>query len=348
MLFSNPITIYEGVVVHRKDEFQAKDIKTLEPNEKIFKVVDACSQLRLKSGTSYDVYAEFTLSTLSASTFTSKSVFAVDDFEQERVRSENKAQFENAEEHDRVVTGFLNPDDDNLEEDKSPSSSRRLRRKARTYRTSRCSSAHEEFAKVGAASMQVVIDDALSELPGGIAYKKKKFEDLERWFNKNSQVTGRGKSDLTIARQFKRLRTYYMRKRFKMVCDSACGDDTYAYVYPGDRLKRIYLCGAFWQTPSDPFQDDSRALTLIHELSHFSNVAKTDDYAYGRRACMRLATSDPSKARANADNWGYFAQTPYNTNKCGIYTTIEECRHVYSRVLCEWKNNICVKRADFN
>lgn len=35
---------------------------------------------------------------------------------------------------------------------------------------------------------------------------------------------------------------------------------------------------------------------LIHEMSHFSDVAATQDVAYGEKACLRLAKNQPHQA----------------------------------------------------
>lgn len=79
----------------------------------------------------------------------------------------------------------------------------------------------------------------------------------------------------------------------------------YAYVYPTQPYK-IYVCGAFWAAPLTG--TDSKAGTLVHEMSHFDVVAGTDDWAYGQTAAKALAISDPAKALNNADSHEYFAE----------------------------------------
>ena len=91
-----------------------------------------------------------------------------------------------------------------------------------------------------------------------------------------------------------------------LVLDCKCKKRTvYAYVYPNQPYK-IYLCGAFWNAPLAG--TDSRGGTLIHEMSHFTVVADTDDWAYGKTAAMALAVSNPTRALANADSYEYFAE----------------------------------------
>jgi peptidyl-Lys metalloendopeptidase len=69
---------------------------------------------------------------------------------------------------------------------------------------------------------------------------------------------------------------------------------------------KVYLCNAFWAAPNTG--TDSRAGTIIHELSHFTVVAGTDDFAYGQTAARRLATKRPARAIMNADSHEYFSE----------------------------------------
>ena len=87
--------------------------------------------------------------------------------------------------------------------------------------------------------------------------------------------------------------------------DCKCKQNYYAYVYPTQPYN-IYLCRVFWQAPATG--TDSKAGTLIHEMSHFNVTAGTDDWAYGQSAAKSLAISDPAKARNNADSHEYFAE----------------------------------------
>lgn len=87
--------------------------------------------------------------------------------------------------------------------------------------------------------------------------------------------------------------------------DCSCKQNYYAYVYP-TRPYNIYLCRVFWVAPDTG--TDSKAGTLIHEMSHFNVVASTNDYVYGQSGAMNLAVTDPGKATNNADNHEYFAE----------------------------------------
>ena len=90
-----------------------------------------------------------------------------------------------------------------------------------------------------------------------------------------------------------------------LTLDCSCTSSAYAYVFPTQPYK-IYLCNAFWSAPMTG--TDSKAGTMIHEMSHFDVVAGTDDWAYGQTAAAALAISNPTNALNNADSHEYFAE----------------------------------------
>lgn len=98
----------------------------------------------------------------------------------------------------------------------------------------------------------------------------------------------------------------YIDSYSPLTFDCTCTDDYYAYVYPLDSARIIYLCNAFWTAPLTG--TDSRAGTLIHEASHFNAHGGTDDHAYGQAAAMQLAINTPALAVMNADSHEYLAE----------------------------------------
>ncbi|QRV94918.1 peptidyl-Lys metalloendopeptidase [Ceratobasidium sp. AG-Ba] len=92
----------------------------------------------------------------------------------------------------------------------------------------------------------------------------------------------------------------------KFEFDCSCTDaNTYAFVYP-NKFPTIHLCGAFWRAPANG--TDSKAGTIVHEGTHFTNIGGTDDFAYGQSGAQDLAKSDPDKAVMNADSHEYFVE----------------------------------------
>ena len=88
-----------------------------------------------------------------------------------------------------------------------------------------------------------------------------------------------------------------------------CKQSYYAYVYPNQPYQ-IYVCNAFWTAPLTG--TDSKAGTLVHEVSHFDIVANTDDVVYGQTGAKNLAISNPDDALRNADSHEYFGEnTPF-------------------------------------
>jgi peptidyl-Lys metalloendopeptidase len=87
--------------------------------------------------------------------------------------------------------------------------------------------------------------------------------------------------------------------------DCGCNKSYFAYVYPSQPYT-IYVCKAFWSAPMTG--TDSKGGTLVHEMSHFTVVAGTDDWVYGQTGAAGLARTDPAKAVDNADSHEYFGE----------------------------------------
>jgi peptidyl-Lys metalloendopeptidase len=109
----------------------------------------------------------------------------------------------------------------------------------------------------------------------------------------------------TVQAHYNSLKNAFAGQAFQLDCDCASDNSLYAFVYANQRY-HVHLCGAFFAAPATG--TDSKAGTLVHETSHFTVVAGTNDYAYGQTACKKLATKTPNKAIANADSHEYFAE----------------------------------------
>jgi len=94
-------------------------------------------------------------------------------------------------------------------------------------------------------------------------------------------------------------------------------DKVFAYVYPTDKKHKIYL-GKLYDTAPDT-GENSKAGTIIHEVSHFNNVVGTDDVVhpscpgksnkcYGTKNAENLALKSSTDAKKNADNFEYFME----------------------------------------
>ena len=113
----------------------------------------------------------------------------------------------------------------------------------------------------------------------------------------------------TVQTHYNNIKNAFANQTFQLNCDCASDNSYYAYVYVNQPY-HVHLCGAFFAAPATG--TDSKAGTMVHETSHFSVVAGTNDYAYGQTACKKLATKTPNKAVNNADSHEYFAEnTPF-------------------------------------
>ncbi|MFN7961734.1 MAG: M35 family metallo-endopeptidase [Thermoanaerobaculia bacterium] len=156
-----------------------------------------------------------------------------------------------------------------------------------------CSSSRQSALVTALSSAQSYASNASSYMNAGTVGAR-----YTTWFG--SYTSSRYS---TVRTHYSTILSTIQNQRITFNC--SCTDSSYAYVFPGSPYT-IYLCNAFWAAPNTG--TDSRAGTLIHELSHFYVVASTDDWAYGQTACRSLATSNPSRAIDNADSHEYFAE----------------------------------------
>ncbi len=124
-----------------------------------------------------------------------------------------------------------------------------------------------------------------------------------------------------IYENFKRI--YNATQHVNMSCERSCRTTTMkAYVHSNYyQHKIIHICPAYWTKPTN-----ERHGILIHELSHFIDVADTDDFLYpgygtSPEAAIKLAEYRPHQAIRGAYNYGYYAQELINHNNTNKPTT---------------------------
>jgi len=159
-----------------------------------------------------------------------------------------------------------------------------------------CTNTQQNTLTTAKANATTISGKALSYLDGN------KDPDLlyKNWFDYYGTVNN-GWS--TASSHFSAINDAFLTKPVQFDC--SCKQRYYAYVYPSQPYK-IYLCSVFWTAPN--LGTDSKAGTLVHEMSHFNVTAGTDDYVYGSTGALSLAKTDPGKALNNADNHEYFAE----------------------------------------
>ena len=139
-------------------------------------------------------------------------------------------------------------------------------------------------------------------------------ETYERWFGKYSI-----RSSERVRANFKSIFTTIRSGRVTVSCDrvsnTGCEDGTYAWVYD-DEPFLVHLCPPFFDLPtmaglrptSPADRNGTREGTLIHEVSHFRVVARTEDHCYSRDNCSELAEDDADAVLENADSYQYYAE----------------------------------------
>lgn len=159
--------------------------------------------------------------------------------------------------------------------------------------TGACSSGEQSSLISALGSASTIANDSVAYLNSGNIGSR-----YTTWFGSYSS-----KRHNTVSNNFDSIKNAIDTK--PMTFDCSCNESYFAYVYPSQPYK-VYFCNAFWRAKENG--TDSKAGTIIHELSHFNVVAGTDDIVYGQSGARSLAISSPNSAVKNADSHEYFAE----------------------------------------
>lgn len=163
--------------------------------------------------------------------------------------------------------------------------------------TTACSAAEGYVIAMAAQLAEVMTQDAVTALQGTPPEARSTAVRYTTWFGVHDT-----RRYQTVVNHFTAIQKTLPRVRIQCGCNDP---SMYAYVVPKQPYT-IHVCPVFWDAPLGG--TDSKAGTLVHETSHFTVVAGTQDHAYGQQAAMELATTNPDQAINNADNHEYFAE----------------------------------------
>ncbi len=181
---------------------------------------------------------------------------------------------------------------------------------ARTPNFSSCSSGRRSLLIAALDEAERISTIAATDLADAPLEMRSEAERYKRWFG--SYSAGRYNR---VSSNFNRILSATRNQVINFDC--ACldvpanlQDRVIAYVFTNDAY-RINICPVFWLLPNAG--TDSRSGTIVHEISHFSIVAATNNNPaypeiYGTSAALNLAFSNPVHAINNAENHEYFAE----------------------------------------
>lgn len=179
--------------------------------------------------------------------------------------------------------------------------------------------AHGGIVTVG---LPTVLIGMFSAVLTAINMLKNKLKELETWDDKAKANVKKWMGD--DSEEVKKMLTDRITKEIEVLSNmdrsnfksaEPGNNDCFAYVYPNDKTHTVYLGDSF--EPAPETGSDSKAGTLIHEVSHFNDVAGTDDVVhpacggktcYGTKNAENLAKKSPSDAQKNADNFEYYIE----------------------------------------
>lgn len=270
---------YEGRLIKRRQPGK-EDYIYLSPQEKYTTLIELSTAYDLKRSGSYEVQLNTDkLIGLSAETVEAPGLFSQKEYS---VMTDS-------------VSFWLDGSQYSAREE--PSSTENVSKTATRASTQYCSNSEKNSINSADSAAESLASNAYSYLSNGNTGSR-----YTTWFGSyNSSRYS------TVRSNFSSILSAI--KYEPVVYNCSCNENYYAYVYPNSPYK-IYLCNAFWSAPLTG--TDSKAGTIIHEISHFNVVAGTRDYAYGQYNAKNLAVSNPNTAVRNADSHEYFAEnTPY-------------------------------------
>ena len=162
-----------------------------------------------------------------------------------------------------------------------------------------CSATQKTALDTATTNALAYTNGALTYMAGARAATQR----FTNWFGPGSRS-----SWTTIKSNFTQISSAFDTRQIEYdctTCPAGPNANAYAYVFANAPYK-IYLCNTFWVAPA--LGTDSKAGTLIHEMSHFTVVAGTQDFVYGQTGAAALAISNPANAIRNADSHEYFAE----------------------------------------
>lgn len=192
---------------------------------------------------------------------------------------------------------------------------------------------------------EVITREAREALEGLTENERVSSPRYQRWFGAYESTRFDSVVDL-----YRKTEALMASSQVEFVCD--CDDPFFAFIRRTEPFK-VNLCRAYWQAARTG--TDSRAGTIVHEISHFNEIGGTEDFVYGTGPASNLALSSPANAVNNADSVEYFAEnTPFLEISAGVAppgtsagnTTLALGTSVSGSVLQSARDNFEVTGAD--
>jgi|GEM_PF-1544664 len=147
----------------------------------------------------------------------------------------------------------------------------------------------------------------------------------------------------SVLNTYRQSETLMSASAVEFVCD--CEEPYFAFIRRTEPFK-VNLCTFYWSAQRTG--SDSRAGTILHEVSHFNEIGGTADHAYGAYDVSNLALDNPVRAVNNADSIEYFAEnTPALDISAGVVGVQEAETHTTLEYGVPRNGSVAVSRSAF-
>jgi peptidyl-Lys metalloendopeptidase len=170
-----------------------------------------------------------------------------------------------------------------------------------------CTNTQRNILNQALTQAEIIAEESANALAFTPELQRRNAPRYSNWFG--TYTSARYK---TISNNFNRIHDVIANRQiaFDCTCNISGIDpaNVFAFIEIPFRYYQIHLCGQFWNTNMTGV--DSKAGTIIHEISHFNIVANTTDNnsALNPFGAQRLAQTIPNAAIVNANNHEYFAE----------------------------------------
>jgi len=174
---------------------------------------------------------------------------------------------------------------------------------------SNCSASQASSTDAALTSAESIANRAIRDLRGAPVAERPNARRYREWFG--AYTAGRY---ATVERNMARIASALSNQTIGFDCDCTGQpgidpNNTFAFVFPNDPFN-MTLCNVFFRVPRTG--TDSKAGTIVHEVSHFNIVAATQDFRPNQAGIRALAISLPDSAIRAANAYEYFAEnTPF-------------------------------------
>lgn len=166
-----------------------------------------------------------------------------------------------------------------------------------------CSAAQQSSINAATVSGETIANESLQSLNATPVESRPTSPRYTTWFGRYSES-----NYSTVTAVFNRMSSVLTNETIAYRCEPEFCDtnsNIIAFVQPF-RSNLVNICGLFFN--EQRLDDEDRAGTVVHELSHLRSIGATNDLSYGPSGTAAVARASANDALNNAESYTLFAK----------------------------------------